>query len=168
MTNPKPDAGFSFFFTYYGLFFHVWASVELLFEVLIMRQLNLGNREASIICAPLGFGAKAHLLYSLLSRDTKNDAGRVLLKRIQNMAERNSLAHGFMLSPPDHSHYWMINREVKEKYSVRAKKRTMSEMKAHVEAVMTAKVAAQAHFGITDDDINAYSRSIVTDAPNQP
>ncbi len=166
-SSTKPTPGFSAFYAHYGFFFAVWSSCEMLVEVLIMHQLGLIPKTNSIVCGPLGFGAKINLLYSLLNRHPSYAEGVALLRKMHTIAERNALAHGMMLSPPDKSHFILFKRDVKEKYTVTPKAFTAETMKERVQEVLSARLAAQDWFGVSQGEIDQYGQSIAADAPDR-
>jgi hypothetical protein len=161
-----------FFAAGYGLFIAVWTQFELTVEILIMRQLRLSPQEASIVCGGLSFGAKIHMLLSLLARNEKNAEGILLLKQAQNFADRNSFAHGFLYEnvkeyPPDGTVGYSANllkREVKYEYVAKLRPLDIKTMAKHVVDFSKQHKVIKKHFGISDDDVKAYQKSILDDA----
>lgn len=149
---------FDRFFVEYGSFFAVWASYELVVEVIIMRRLRLSPIEASIVCGGLGFGAKVNILYSLIADG--DEVGKKLLRDAQNIAARNDFAHGFITKTPVPYQFKLIRRDVKDALTVRVKPLGFEEMAEHGIKVADAFHAVQAHFGVSDEDLDAYARAI--------
>ena len=164
-TPHSQDAKYTEFFSSYGGFLAGWAFFDLMIEMLIKRELNLPTRETSIICAGVGFGAKISILLALLARDPKTFEGIKLLRATQQAAERNNFAHGFlsMTQPGDMR---LVRREVKNgKYTVRSKPLKIG---SHMAGFLKAFEAATKYFKITDDQIDAYSRELESDATLHP
>src|ERR1700683_2115233 len=163
----------SFFAIAYGLFIAVWAQFELTVEILVMRQLRLTPQEASIVCGGLSFGAKIHMLLSLLARDdTKNSDGILMLKQAQSFADRNSFAHGFLYDevktdPPDGMLGYtasLIKREIKYEYVAKIRALDVKTMAQHVTEFSQRHSDIKKHFAISEEDAKAYQKSILDDA----
>jgi hypothetical protein len=100
-----------------GFLLGVWSYFELVVEVLLKKELDLDNRETSIVCGGLGFANKLNILCSLLSRADSNAGGVALLRRTHALAERNSFAHGFIGGEIPTTA--LFTRDVKQEYTVR-------------------------------------------------
>ena len=86
------------FLMHYGDFLAFWSTFDVMVEILIMRELGTTEEKTSIVCAGLGFGAKINIACSLLnSRSAGTERTTTLLREAQQLAERNSFAHGFFL-----------------------------------------------------------------------
>lgn len=162
--QPWPGPGTDSFLKDYGSFMALWCTFDLLVEIIIMRELRLEPQETSIICAGLGFGAKANILYSLLSRNDANADGITLIKRAQTVAERNSFAHGFLMYDGDLDTFKIIKREVKDTYQPKAKNLTNGGMSDHRGQFSRAVEAVSECFKITTDELNDYAEAIAADA----
>src|ERR1700730_2277095 len=115
--NPEARKKRTSFLALYGLFLSSWSMFETLMEVLIMRQLGLQPRETSIICAPLGPGAKRNLLVSLLNREPDKYKQAIgLINEAIKIAQRNSFAHGFFRVDLDAATFLLLTRDVKDTY----------------------------------------------------
>jgi len=153
-----------FFFAEYGFFLAIWSYFEIVVEVLIMRELGLRPREASIVCGGLGFGTKLNMLFSLLARNQKNAEGIALLKRARESAERNSFAHGFLYYDESEKEGGLLIRNVKDKYFVESKPLNIELFAKHVVEFLSQVSAVIKHFRIDPADCMAYTRSIAIDA----
>lgn len=147
----------------YGSFLALWSTFDVLIEIAIMRELRLSPQEASIVCAGLGFGAKVNVLFSLLSRDEKNDAKIAAVRKAHQMAERNSFAHGFLFRDDEIERYCLVRREVKDRYAVKSKNLNSASMTEHALDFGALFSAAMSALKITEADLDSYAQSIRDD-----
>ncbi len=144
----------------YGSFFAIWNSFEIVVEILIRRQLRTSYQQTSIICASLGFGAKINILCSLLHDKRGNEKGIKLLRDAQNIAARNSFAHGFIIDNQHTGRFDLIKRDVKDRYKISKKSLSSIAMGYHTISFSEAFSAVTEHFNVSHDQIDRYAHSI--------
>jgi hypothetical protein len=145
-----------------GNFLALWATFEVILEMLIMRELRLTQEEASIVCAGKAVDAKMTLLEALLNRDKKKAAGIAVLRAARTVAERNNFAHGFFRVDHATGDLYLINRSAKNQYSATTKHLTHDTVDAHLDKFTQRFVEVKGHFGITDEEIDTYTQPIFT------
>jgi hypothetical protein len=84
-------------------------------KVLIMKELRLTAVETSIVCGGLMFSPKVAVLYSLLAEKENGTQGITKIRKAQDPASRNALAHGLLIGSQ------LFRRGVKTEYTVRIK-----------------------------------------------
>jgi len=161
---------FNQFLLVYGIFLASWHSFEVMVEVLIRRELRLSVEETCIVTAGLGFGAKFAILRGLLNRTDAGRVGTTLIAQAQQIAERNSFAHSFLSVDATKQHFTQTRREVKDTLTVRLKRYSVETMEKQKDDFFAKFAEAQKHFGITDADLDAYTREIESfaKAPEAP
>ena len=135
------------------------AQMELLLEIIVMRELNLTVAQTSIVCAPLGGGAKTSLACSLATLSGSHPEMGKAVSTFQRLAGRNAMAHGFLFPTP--KAFLLVSREVKNKLAVKI--RNVDTQSA--DELCDAFEAVQAASGVSDDDIHQYGKEIVSLAP---
>jgi hypothetical protein len=101
-----------------------------------------------------------HTIFPTLPKP-ENATGIAALKNVQNIAARNRYIHSIgALDHPDANGkrpIILIRREIRDGYKVSI---APFKMEAHMRNVMQAVDKVQAHFGISNADVEAYSHSI--------
>ena len=88
-------------------------------EMVIKDRLQLTTEQASMVCGPLGGGAKFNLLKSLLAGDNPELVDAV--KSFQEVIGRNALVHGFITFEKPDEMWSVVSREVRDKLAVKVK-----------------------------------------------
>jgi hypothetical protein len=150
------------FLMHYGDFLAFWSTFDMMVEILIMRELGTTEEKASIMCASLGFGAKANIACSLLNGGPSDHKKRTatLLREAQQLAERNSFAHGFFLVNRETQQFELIKREVRDAYIARIRDLDCDSMAKHTQKFIDKVGEMQSHADITEDDFLAYTKEI--------
>jgi hypothetical protein len=88
-----------------------------------------------------------------------------MLKELQEMAGRNSFAHGFVDDSSVTDMYSLITRQVKHEYTAKSKDLNLTTFAKHIGQFMK-KLFGEAFpaFNITMEDIRRHKKSISTDA----
>lgn len=143
----------------YGAFMVTWSNFEILIEVAIKKALRLSIEEANILLASLGFQAKANILYSLLQLQSGHSSKISAVRHVITLAERNFLVHGTFFRP--YGRTVIVRREVKHKYSSKAREITADSMDAHCDKVVQAIVKARAVLQVEEDEIVEYGKWMI-------
>lgn len=132
----------------------LWNNVELAMEMVIKRRLQLTTEQASMVCGPLGGGAKFSLLKSLLEGSNPELVDAV--KFFQEVIGRNALVHGFITFENPEDMWSVVSREVRDKLTVRAKSLERYMADDVVPAFDRVVLAAD----LTDEEMHEYGREI--------
>ena len=156
------------YFGRYGSFLQLWQTFELLPDLIIMRELRLTAREASIVCSDLFYSTKTNIALALLNENKeKNRAAISAFKAAQSAAERNDYTHSF-LSLGDDGSIHRIRRVGKQgKYSVEVAVESVTSIQNHADQFAIAYEKACNALHITLEDSDAYVRAIESHASNQ-
>jgi hypothetical protein len=144
----------------YGNFLALWSTFEIILEILIMRELRLTSEETSIVCTGKAVDGKMTMLQALLRRDPEKAKGIGLLTTARAIAKRNSFVHGFFRVDHSNGDLYLISRDVKSEYSASSERLNHKSMDAHVEQFEQKFVEVKHHFGISDEEIDAYTQPI--------
>ena len=158
------------FFLQYGQFLAAWNSFDVMIEIALMRKLRLTPKEACIVFASVGFGAKSNILGALLTQTEEGRGNYALITGAIQIAERNGFAHGFISVSDDGRHFTMVRRDVKGTLEVRPKALTSLSMQKHLHVFATKFQEAQDAFAISDHDLIVYQREVESfaKAPQAP
>ena len=149
------------FFSRYGSFLQLWQTFELLVEIIIMKRLGITPRQASIVCGGINFQAKISIALSLLKEERpRNEKAISALSTAKTEAERNDFIHSFLTHGRDGTLH-LIRREIKPGgYSVERRVVTVDGMQSHAGQFAASFERAANELGISETDIDAYSREI--------
>lgn len=147
-----------------GLVLMMWANVELVMEMVIKQELNLTHEQVSIICGPLGGGAKFNLLSSLTAGNPEREDFVNAVRAFQAKVGRNALAHGFITFTEADSPWEVISRDVKNSLTV--KRRRLIDY--YNEDFMPAFDRVMAASGFSDQDLHSYGQELAALAPTRP
>jgi hypothetical protein len=147
---------------HYGDFLAFWSTFDVMVEIVIMRELGTTEEKTSIVCAGLGFGAKVHIACSLLNSRPNKETKRTvaLLKEAQQLAERNSFAHGFFLINRATEKFELIRREVKDTYHARLREFDFDIMAKHTARFISKVNEFQSYAAISERDFLEYVKDI--------
>jgi hypothetical protein len=148
------------FFLEYGQFLAAWNSFDILIEVALMRQLRLTVREACVVFASVGFGAKHNILGALMTPTEEGQRKYKIVQEAIQLAERNSFAHGFISVDEARERFVLVRREVKGSLEVRPKDFSPLLMQKHAHLFFGKFEEAMQAFGITDHDLIKYQREV--------
>lgn len=148
------------FFLQYGQFLGAWSTFDLLVEVAIMRELRLSVEESCIVVSSLQFGAKTHILTSLLNRTEEGKAKSAIITEAIRFAERNGFAHGFISTSEDQQRYTFVRREVKGALNVKLKTFTPLQMQKHLYVFCDKVSKAQEALSINSDELIRYQQEV--------
>jgi hypothetical protein len=159
--HPPPTTGAGLprvgrFLMHYGDFHAFWSTFDVMVEILIMRELDATAEKTSIVCCGLSFGSKVNIACSLLNSRGDAEAKRtaVMLREAQQLAERNSFAHGFFLVNRETETFELLRREVRDTYHARVKEFDYSRM-AHA-------LISEKEFLNYVKDIEAHARTLAS------
>jgi hypothetical protein len=152
------------FFSQYGSMLGIWSYYDTLVEILIMRELKLTPQQTSIVCGGLSSGPKLHILCSLLALKTENEALIGSLKHLQEIAERNSFAHGFVDYDKATGMFSLISRKVSFRHKVKTKSLDLSAFHSHIDQFKTKLNELLLEQNISMDQIAEYQKTISRDA----
>jgi hypothetical protein len=151
---------FQHFFLEYGPFLAAWNTFDIMIEVALMRLLRLTPKEACIVFASVGFGAKHNILGALLVQTEEGKRKYAIAQEAINLAERNGFAHGFISVSEDDERFTLVRREVKGSLQVKPKVFTPLAMQRHSHTFLAKFEEAQKAFEITDYDLIEYQREV--------
>src|SRR3954451_13178838 len=95
----------------FGSLVATWSEFEFRVELKIAQLTEMKLLDAAIVLGGLGFGAKANILYSLLSERGEREIVEKV-KAVVSAAKRNSLVHGAVGSEEDYSKFGFYKRNV--------------------------------------------------------
>jgi hypothetical protein len=153
------------FYFEYGFLLDAFTGFDALIEVLLKQQLRLTDEETSITFSSVGFGAKLHILCSLLARNPQNGDKVILLNRANDAAGRNGFAHGFIIPDEQLRNFTLVRREVKNRYKLTERMMTHEIMQSHAKAFYDLVLQLYFAFGVTENDVLSYQKSLVENAP---
>jgi hypothetical protein len=147
---------------HYGDFHAFWSTFDVMVEILIMRELDATAEKTSIVCCGLSFGSKVNIACSLLNSRGDAEAKRtaVMLREAQQLAERNSFAHGFFLVNRETETFELLRREVRDTYHARVKEFDYSRMAKHASTFIAKVNELQAHALISEKEFLNYVKDI--------
>ncbi len=148
------------FLQHYGDFFAFWSTFDLIIEIMIMRKLGIDEEETCIVCAGLGFGMKVAILKSLMNRHPDSAAHVADIEKAQNLAARNSFAHGFFMLNRSTAEFKLIRRAVKDHYTATTKHYNDATMEKHTKDFIAHVNEMMKTFLITEDEIEDYIKRI--------
>ena len=105
-----------------GNFLAMWNNTELIIEMVIKRELGLTLEQASVICSPLGGGAKTELLIGLFAERADLQPFVAAVRELQQHVSRNWLVHGFITFDDKNGPWDIVHREVKNGLKVKRKR----------------------------------------------
>ncbi|MBX3519057.1 MAG: hypothetical protein KF835_03465 [Xanthobacteraceae bacterium] len=155
------------FNTLHSQFLQTYSSFELALEIAIKNLLRLTNDEVAVVCGGLGAGAKVHLLKSLISIQKDPTIKADSVTRAQNLASRNTWAHGIVLSSTSgQDNFFLLYREGKERFQVKGKPFTAEKMSEYATEFMKAYLEVLKDLGLTEADVQNYTQSLLRLAPD--
>ncbi|MEA3048155.1 MAG: hypothetical protein QOJ53_2487, partial [Sphingomonadales bacterium] len=140
----------------FGAVLLMWSHTEILMEMVLKREMDWGLEETSIICGPLGGGAKTALLFSLLQDRAGCQSFCEAVAEFQALLGRNALAHGFVTHASEDDPLTFVYREVKKGLSVKIK--TLDRYLE--EKFIQAAKRVFAESGFTEADVNRYGHEV--------
>ncbi len=148
------------FLVEYGNFLALWSTFDVMVEIILHAPTPAGARGS--INRMRRARLRGQNAYANVAVEPRlNNAESVkLLKRAQALAERNSFAHGFFRTSRDDATYHLIKREVKETYEAKLRVLDFVKMGDHAAQFIEIFSTVQAHFQISDADVDAYTGPI--------
>lgn len=142
----------------YGLFLVVWATFEAVLEVATMKLTGMEPAHAVIVSSGLGFERKASITRSLLALEGDKHAGSIsLINKITQLAERNALVHGQIRIGSQSVTF--VKRTTDQRLQTSEKRLSATEFAVKVGDLNALVAQLQATLGVTDDEMEAYSKT---------
>ncbi|WGM37776.1 hypothetical protein [Caulobacter sp. NIBR1757] len=145
-------------FLSYGLFLVVWSTFEAVLEVATMKIANMDPVHAVIVSSGLGFERKASIARSLMALDGDRYATAIsLINQITQTAERNAMVHGQIRIGSESIAF--VKRTTDQKLQTTVKRLSADEFAIRVATVNVLVANLQANLEITDEELEAYSKT---------